>query len=433
MIQINMKYPKIIKNCPVCGVEFETSNAKKAAKTCGSPICSKVRILSDESKQKIAAKLRVENPKRSSVKRTFTKTFVVPEPVEIKFIEYTPKLFIEKLSELYKIQGYEDGVLLIDHGIFVAFNLSSSREEYCTTNKYDYLPVLFNFENIPSNCVDNELYFIAEFIKHKNGELTPFYFWYDTNRFLREYENLVYSRSAGNKHIYCINMMEYFHKHMFFMKTEGNKRNPTVIWNDKKQTIIDNRIKHADTRPRSLRRYFKLGYMCPNLFPDLFARNMASAIKGNVIVDPFSGFGGRMLGVCSCGKTYIGNDLNVVSVNANVNMKKLLGIDAVLTYGDSKQVKLGGDGMITSPPYFNLDDYGHDRFKSVDQYLNDMNEIFKNCNCSNAIIDIKEMNGCSISKFKECLPWKNVEEKEVIFGHTIRKSTHLLLVCSGLN
>jgi len=212
-------------------------------------------------------------------------------------------------------------------------------------------------------------------------------------------------------------------------------------WEKDRDKIIDNRIKYINVKPRSLRRYFKIQYMTPSLFQDSLAKWMASQINGDMIYDPFAGFGGRMLGVVSINKFYLGVDINKLTVNGNLSIMKELGLEkkANIINADSSQMNgMKCDGIITSVPFMNLDNYDQEKFKSTEEFQTFINNTFKHVEIRDlAIIDFKAVKGCSLDEFEKALPFKFIKRREISFGGMSRvnksnKSIHTFFYCRNI-
>jgi tRNA G10 N-methylase Trm11 len=165
---------------------------------------------------------------------------------------------------------------------------------------------------------------------------------------------------------------------------------------------------------------------------------MASMIDGNVIYDPFAGFGGRMLGTLSLGKKYIGCDINPLTVNGNLALMNELNLNANATVvlGDSSKTKcLSCDGIITSPPYMNLDSYETNTFKDTTDFQNFIHNVFSGIRIKDkAIIDFKRVKGCTLDQFQAALPFSKIERMNYSFGGMARsgkqnQSVHTWFIC----
>lgn len=317
------------------------------------------------------------------------------------------KLLRISYNDLYKIDIILLQVLNIENNLKITVKHYNS----CCNDTGIY-PIFTMIDNL-AEFKYIEDFFITEHNKFLNGELTPFYFVYNKALFLQQLQRLKNSAISFNRSMYCVDVLEFYYKHIWFM----NNAKSIETWETSREKIITNREKYADLKPRSLRRYFKIHYMAPNMFQDSVARFMASQIRGNLIYDPFAGFGGRCLGTVSLDKAYIGNDLNILNVNAGKAMIADLNLqNANIENRDSRNFKIDCDGVITSPPFYNRDNYNQE-FKSLQEFQETINQVFKNISFNDkVIIDFKQTNSCSLQDFKYALPFKTIVEKKKDFG-----------------
>lgn len=281
------------------------------------------------------------------------------------------------------------------------------------------------------NRLKRETYFVEQVMEYMDGQMAPFAFLYDFTKFSEEYDQLCRATPhTANSNQYCINLIEFYHKHIWYMKTSRSQINAIDYWHDNTDLIITNREKYANLLPRSIRRYFKIFDIVPSMFPDAYGRLMAEMIDGDTIADPFAGFGGRMLGTCSAGKRYIGYDNHPETANANAIIASDFRLDAEINHSNSSEITpIECDGLITSPPYYNKDDYGN-QYRSLGHFKDMMRTIFNKFIINDkAIIDFKQTPGCTINDLTETLPWKVSDILEINFGGLGRQSYHSWLIC----
>ena len=300
-------------------------------------------------------------------------------------------------------------------------------------------PISLHLDHIDGNRKNNELSNLRllcpnchsqteTYARIKNIQLLKFN--NDIDLFNKQYNQLKKSAIKLGNHIYCIDIIEFYHQHMWHMSVDG-KQNPVSYWNENKDKIIENRIKYCyKLNPRDIRRFFKIMNMVPTIFPDQLARYLSNLYPCNVVIDPFAGFSGRMLGATSLDKHYIGCDQNVKTADGSARMSNLLNLNAEIHTGNSEDFKIEGDVLITSPPYYNKDNYGF-LYESVDQFNDIMTKIFSNWIAKVYLIDFKSVNGYSIEDFKKMLPLKIIKEVPLNFGGLFKKSTHTLLICKN--
>jgi len=103
-----------------------------------------------------------------------------------------------------------------------------------------------------------------------------------------------------------------------------------------------------------------------------FPQNIGHAVvllysaPGDTIVDPFAGHNSRMELCIKAGRSYIGHDISASFMEFNRKRarylrERYLGLTIELVEGDSRYMQVAdeaGDFTLTSPPYYNLEDYG---------------------------------------------------------------------------
>ena len=109
-----------------------------------------------------------------------------------------------------------------------------------------------------------------------------------------------------------------------------------------------------------------------NLCYELYLRD------SSFVFDPFAGWGERHDGAVRYGKKYVGYDISDEAIESACNR-----FGVINTRADSLIVPPPQkfDGMLTCPPYWNLEEYantgGIDRNKTWAQFLENLTEIFK--------------------------------------------------------
>ena len=80
----------------------------------------------------------------------------------------------------------------------------------------------------------------------------------------------------------------------------------------------------------------------------------------DTIFDPFSGYGGRLLGATSLNKHYIGQDINKVTVDESICMAKSLGLNVSLECKDALTSKGKYECLFTCSPYADKEIWGEE-------------------------------------------------------------------------
>jgi hypothetical protein len=118
--------------------------------------------------------------------------------------------------------------------------------------------------------------------------------------------------------------------------------------------------------PRRVLRALMALVRAPRNFPPALARWIADeyAPSGGVVLDPCSGYGGRLLGVMASVRqvSYIGFDIEPENAAGNLGLARRLEVEArarqELRAVEDPAEWPTVDVVLTSPPYYNLEDYG---------------------------------------------------------------------------
>ena len=190
------------------------------------------------------------------------------------------------------------------------------------------------------------------------------YYDYKDSRMIRDFNSL-YSRQFDSYNPNCklgLSIINNFHKSIYHCSC-GNNLSPYDAWNDDsllKQVIANRYIYKNDVEPSKVMQGFNISKIAPkvSVFNPVLAKYLCYKYASDVdrIVDPFSGFSGRLLGSYAIGKSYVGFDAKVEVVNESnqilkflnmkdceVSVKDILDTDYTEEYSDSV--------LLTCPPY----------------------------------------------------------------------------------
>jgi DNA modification methylase len=139
---------------------------------------------------------------------------------------------------------------------------------------------------------------------------------------------------------------------------------------------------------QEIKKYYYIYGLCfgrCNAFKITNALDFYQKYKPTHILDPFCGFGGRLVAAMLLGVDYTGIDLNV---DLKSGYDKLLNdfqsktaSNVSLIYQDSKDVNYSNfnyDMVFTSPPYENIEIYKNGEKKSNDEWLEFYKIVFQN-------------------------------------------------------
>jgi hypothetical protein len=206
---------------------------------------------------------------------------------------------------------------------------------------------------------------------------------YTNERMLKDWENLKRITNLDDynySQIPCNSIMTHFHKSVYHCHCK-NKPSPFKAWHDPDllYECIKNRFVYKSTlSTQQIARGFEKNKIAPrvSLFQPSLVRYLLSkyAPEAKTVVDPFSGFSGRMLGTVSLGLSYTGYDINETSVKESNEIIKFLDIgdlakiscQSVEDY-DSDVVY---DVLLTCPPYGNKEIWEEGKsYNDADYYI----------------------------------------------------------------
>ena len=169
-----------------------------------------------------------------------------------------------------------------------------------------------------------------------------------------------------------------------------------------------NRLKYVGhCEPSDIIQGFNVDKIAPkvSLFKPSLAESLINKYLQNftTIIDPFSGFSGRMLGSCNCGKYYIGFDINedhVRESNEIISYKGIskfchVNIEDIIT---AKNKSYENSALFTCPPYGGKEHWNENNDeieKSCDEWIDLCLEKYK-CDKYLFVVDKTE-------KYKNCI------------------------------
>lgn len=188
-----------------------------------------------------------------------------------------------------------------------------------------------------------------------------------------------------------LGLIHHFHKSIYHAHKPG-KPSPVEAWNDKrlvKRSAL-NRLKYVGRcTPGDIIQGFNVAKIAPKV--TIFKPNVAINLitkylkDSKTIVDPFSGFSGRMIGAIKCGKHYVGKDINETHVkesNEILQFKKwekfaYVYVEDLLQKKDVETF----DALFTCPPYFDKEIWNENEvFKTCDEWID---LCLRHYNCEN--------------------------------------------------
>lgn len=184
---------------------------------------------------------------------------------------------------------------------------------------------------------------------------------------------------------YGMKIIDHFHSSIWKANRNGSI-SPYSAWQKDDLLIkcIKNRIiyKGCNLDRSKVLAGFSINKIAPKV--SIFNPNLAKYIVGkylsnyNVIFDPCSGYSGRMLGVCSLGKRYIGQDINSETVEESNNIIKYFNLDASVECKDLLKDSGEYECLFTCSPYGSKEKWNQEiENKSCDEWIEEILSRYK--------------------------------------------------------
>ena len=251
---------------------------------------------------------------------------------------------------------------------------------------------------------------ISQGIEYWKYENVKFAIDYVEEKYTKDYLNLFkydlpfpYPKLNG-KQKDDLNIIRAFHKSIY-EATRKNTPSPLAAWQDKRLVKASalNRLKYIGIcTPESIIQGFNVARIAPkvSVFKPTRAKDLIDRYLKDckVIVDPFSGFSGRLIGAFRLNKAYIGFDINEKHVsesneivqylkmqNATVSVENLL--TASEKFFDSNTC------LFTCPPYGGKEHWNRNNDeveKTCDEWIDLCLEKYKGCSRYLFVVDKTE-------------------------------------------
>lgn len=219
---------------------------------------------------------------------------------------------------------------------------------------------------------------------------------YTEKRMKKDYENLCgrWTTSYNPYDLTGISIVRNYHPSVYHCHV-SNHVSPFDAWNDDallKKCIANRLIYQNDVDPSKVLAGFNISKIAPkvSVFNPVLARYLVSKYLNSFseIFDPFSGFSGRMLGVCSTGKKYVGQDANEISVSESCNIIHDFHLDAEIACKDSMITSGTYECLLTCPPYDSTEIYFEDMIlQNCDEWID---TILQNFSCKRYVFVVNK-------------------------------------------
>lgn len=206
---------------------------------------------------------------------------------------------------------------------------------------------------------------------------------YDDKRLMTDWNHL--QQWDWNPHSKVgISIVNNYHKHIWQSRV-CNNLSPVECWQNKELLMqaIKNRVIYSSTlSSQAIAAGFNICKIAPkvSVFNPMLAKHIVKSYLSDyeTIFDPFSGFSGRMLGACACGKKYIGQDINETHVKESNEIIDKLKLNAVILQKDIFESAGEYDCLFTCSPYGLKEIWNeHETNKSCDEWIDECLQRFK--------------------------------------------------------
>jgi len=204
---------------------------------------------------------------------------------------------------------------------------------------------------------------------------------YDENRMRKDWGNLKRQTQWNVSNYACNSIMTHFHRSIYESRV-GTKPSPVEAWgnDDLLMRSVVNRFIYARQKgltSQHIARGFEVNKLAPrvSVFQASLAKHLLVTFSpdAKTVVDPFSGFSGRMLGAVACGMKYVGFDIREKTIKESKEIAKFLSIeDSVdLVCKDSLDNVTDDefDVLLTCPPYGDIE-----RWEGLYEYMNETDD-----------------------------------------------------------
>ena len=202
-------------------------------------------------------------------------------------------------------------------------------------------------------------------------------------------------------------LIHHFHKSIYEATRKG-KLSPITAWNDKNivKKVALNRLKYVGRcKPSDILQGFnvtrianKVSIFKPKIAEYLIEKYLSEA---TAIIDPFSGFSGRMLGAFNAGKKYIGWDINETHVKEsneiikfkNIGNRCSVNVLDLLSAQAADWTNSENNMLFTCPPYGGKEHWNENNDeieKTCDEWIDLCLKKHRNCNKYLFVVDKTE-------------------------------------------
>ena len=323
------------------------------------PLCAKTTYKGEEKIENYLKFLKVEY----ETQKTFDGC---KDKRNLKFDFYIPSKNIA--IEYDGIQHFESISFGNDAKSNLEYNTKHDKikDDFCKANNIKLIRISFedydNIEDILHNNIsstfkmiwpkdfDKETYALG--ILNSLGDFP--YDSYQEKTLINDYTRI----TSNPNSLIGLKIVKNFHKNIYSSKV-GNNPSPLEAWQNKElllKTILNRMSYHKPPyTPKIIRDGLNICKKAPkvSVFKPSLARFLIETHLNefDTVFDPFSGFSGRMLGCCSLGKKYIGQDINEEQVLYSNQIIDFLKLNATVIQKNIFESSGEYDCLFTCSPY----------------------------------------------------------------------------------
>lgn len=301
--------------------------------------------------------------------------FVTQYQLNNEFAHHKFDFFLPKYNMLIDVDGeYYHGYLDDSNGLQISEDRDDARLLLVDNNYTFYVITERNFksdlEDVLSNIssIDDQAFNYDEYMFNWCRSISFPYPQYDSKRLHRDYANLckLPLSKTYNSHVKLgLSTIRHFHKSVYSARV-GKYKSILEAWYDDEllRKVIKNRmIYRNNVDPSKILSGFYISKVIPkvSIFNPVLAKYLTEKYlpEFHTVTDPFSGFSGRLLGVCATGRHYTGYDLNSKAVSEASEIIKFHNLDATVSVKDiiSDSTSISAECILTCPPYYDKETY----------------------------------------------------------------------------
>jgi hypothetical protein len=206
---------------------------------------------------------------------------------------------------------------------------------------------------------------------------------YTEKRLAKDWQHLQVYEYNKNSFV-GMSIIQQFHKSIWHAH-KNKMLSPVECWKSREllEKSVRNRVIYkSNLSSQQIARGFNISNIAKtvSVFNPIFAKHiiLKYAQEYNEIFDPFSGFSGRMLGTCSTGKRYIGQDINETHVSESKRIIEKFNLNATVECKDVLISTGEYECLFTCSPY-NLKEIWNDNETnlSCDEWIDECLKRFK--------------------------------------------------------